>query len=203
MSFRKGDYVVPTDTIFYRVTEDTRDKGPEDAEGIVINATDKRFIKVFSLKTKRISDFSVIYFEKSEVPKEYLKEYLMYIRDDLIIRGSDHIENIVVQKECYGEQVYANPIMDELRKNNCLCLNCELMTGVRETNCDIANQLYKIAVENNMAMAITRCKKYSPKSAVTTEEIIIDRRTFCPEEYQIDESLSKKLCPHYIDSGNI
>lgn len=54
--------------------------------------------------------------------------------------------------------------MDELRKNNCLCLNCGLMTGVRETNCNIANQLYQIAVENDMGMAITKCKKYSSKN---------------------------------------
>lgn len=166
MSFKKGDYVIPAlsaDAYFYRETDSTTGKSKEDLEGIVINDDTEKIIKVFSLKTGNVTDFSSIYFQESRVPKDYLKDYLIYIKNNFIIRASDNISNIVVQKECFKEQVYTNLIMDELRKSNCLCLNCELMTGVRETNCDIANQLYKIAVENNMAMAITRCKKYSTK----------------------------------------
>lgn len=197
MVFRKGDYVVsilPAHAIFYRVTDATRDKSEGDLEGIVTNDDTEKFIKVFSLKTGNVSDYSAIYFKKVEVPKEHLKEYLLYVRNNILVKASDHIENIVVQKECHGEQVYVNPIMDEFRKNNCLCLNCNLMTGIRDTNCDIANQLYQVAVENNMAMAITRCKKYvykigilngtsedAMKKVETTQETSQRMRTIKPE----------------------
>lgn len=63
----------------------------------------------------------------------------------------------------YGETVSVNTLMDQLRKTQCLCLNCELMTESMETNCQIAQSIYEMCVENYMSMAITKCKAYKPK----------------------------------------
>jgi hypothetical protein len=52
----------------------------------------------------------------------------------------------------YGKEAWANVELDTLRKNECLCLNCDNMTL-----CDVAKKFYEICKINNMAVAITRC----------------------------------------------
>ena len=58
----------------------------------------------------------------------------------------------VEKQEHYGVEVQANVVMDELRKDQCLCLNCELIE-----NCDWAGELYSLCKENSLALAVTRC----------------------------------------------
>lgn len=56
------------------------------------------------------------------------------------------------------EQVWANTGMDELRKSECLCLNCDRKNDKPPYNsCPIASQLYQICVEDCIALAVTRC----------------------------------------------
>jgi len=55
----------------------------------------------------------------------------------------------------YGHKVWVNPITESIRRTECLCLHCSKM----ET-CKTAKKLYKICVEDNIAMAITRCKAW-------------------------------------------
>ena len=57
----------------------------------------------------------------------------------------------------YDVGVWSNTEMDELRKTECLCLNCGPLK-----NCSTAKKLYEICKEENMAMMITRCKGYAP-----------------------------------------
>lgn len=160
MNLKKGDYVEPIISSDAFLCKDPTGMTEEDLKGIVISDADKKWIKIYSLRTNKIHIFLKTYFEKAEIPKEDLKAYLTYIKEKLSIVALDNVNNIVLKGEFYDALVSYNPIMDELRKNNCLCLNCELMTKIRETNCNIANQLYEISVKNDMAMAITRCKKY-------------------------------------------
>ena len=59
----------------------------------------------------------------------------------------------------YGTEVWANTKTDELRKTDCLCLNCKIID-----DCSTAKKLYQICKEDDMAMMITRCKNYSSSS---------------------------------------
>jgi len=63
-----------------------------------------------------------------------------------------------VQVERYGAKVWENTNMDSLRKTNCLCLSCDRMS-----RCATAKKLYGICKVNDMAMMITRCKKWRMK----------------------------------------
>lgn len=61
-----------------------------------------------------------------------------------------------VQVEKYGVKVWQNKEMDELRKDECLCLNCD---HIKE--CDTATAGYKLCVSDNIAFMVTRCPNYS------------------------------------------
>lgn len=73
------------------------------------------------------------------------------------------MQNQPVQIEKYGNKVWTNETMDNLRKTECLCLNCANMKP-GDNNCPIANTLYQICLADNVAMAITRCPLWKPKS---------------------------------------
>ena len=57
----------------------------------------------------------------------------------------------------YDAEVWSNTKMDELRSEECLCFNC----AYDKDSCKIAEKIYNICVEDDMAMMITRCKNYS------------------------------------------
>jgi len=59
----------------------------------------------------------------------------------------------------YNVEVFADKEMDQLRKTRCLCLNCKYDSKT----CESAEQLYNLAVKENLAMMITRCPKFSEK----------------------------------------
>ena len=57
-----------------------------------------------------------------------------------------------------GSKIWANIEMDEKRRKECLCLNCDRKNdNPPYSSCPVAGKIYEISVENNMAMAITRC----------------------------------------------
>jgi len=57
------------------------------------------------------------------------------------------------------EKIWANTRMDDLRKEECLCLNCDRQNDEPAySSCPVAQKIYEtICVEHNMAMAITKC----------------------------------------------
>ncbi len=56
------------------------------------------------------------------------------------------------------EKVWINFYLDNLREKGCLCLNCDRKNdNPPYSSCRVAAKIYNICVENNMAMAITRC----------------------------------------------
>lgn len=55
----------------------------------------------------------------------------------------------------HGVEVWTNEETDELRKTECLCLNCEKLV-----TCKMAKKLYEICVNDDMAMMITRCPRW-------------------------------------------
>lgn len=64
----------------------------------------------------------------------------------------------VKQVTKYNQLVYSNIEMDDIRKEECLCLNCSKMGA-----CATAKALYKICCDDNVAMLITRCPKWEKK----------------------------------------
>jgi hypothetical protein len=56
------------------------------------------------------------------------------------------------------DSVYANPNMDLLRREECLCINCDRKNEPKPyASCPVAVKIYNICVEHDMAMMITRC----------------------------------------------
>lgn len=60
----------------------------------------------------------------------------------------------IVKEEHYGEMVWTNKEMDELRKTECLCLHCGNID-----NCYQAKKMYWFCKTFDLAMCITRCPK--------------------------------------------
>ncbi|MBU2638282.1 MAG: hypothetical protein KJ955_04880 [Nanoarchaeota archaeon] len=55
-------------------------------------------------------------------------------------------------------EVWANTELDALRRKECLCINCERKDEPKPyESCPVAAKIYKVCVEHNMAMAITKC----------------------------------------------
>lgn len=69
-----------------------------------------------------------------------------------------------VKMESYGKKVWANPTTESLRRSECLCLNCANLKPGQPDNCHIAQSLYEICVKENIALAVTRCPLWKPKS---------------------------------------
>ena len=59
------------------------------------------------------------------------------------------------QVEKYGAVVWQNVMMDELRKDECLCLNCG---SIKE--CGVGSSLYATCKTCDLALAVTRCPRF-------------------------------------------
>jgi hypothetical protein len=68
--------------------------------------------------------------------------------------------SLVVYERHYGVNVWVNELMDALRREECLCLNCERLT---DHSCVVAGMIYKLCKEHNLALAMTRCKNWKCK----------------------------------------
>lgn len=62
---------------------------------------------------------------------------------------------IIKQEKHYGSSVWTNITADERRKKECMCFVCK-----RFPYCLTAKRLYKICKDKDMALSITRCKKW-------------------------------------------
>jgi hypothetical protein len=45
--------------------------------------------------------------------------------------------------------------MDELRRDRCLCLQCDFLKS-----CDLARTMFILCKDHDMALAVTRCKQF-------------------------------------------
>jgi hypothetical protein len=72
------------------------------------------------------------------------------------------MEKEPIQQTHYGALVWVNPTTEELRKTECLCLNCSNMK-FGDANCPIAKALYTICINSDVALAVTRCPLWTPK----------------------------------------
>lgn len=70
-----------------------------------------------------------------------------------------------VQEEHYETMVWVNPTTESLRRNECLCLNCDKMHPGQSNNCPVAEVLFDICKTHNIAMMITRCLMFGLKSS--------------------------------------
>ena len=57
-------------------------------------------------------------------------------------------------QEHYGQKVLVNTLTEQLRRSECLCLNCELMQ-----ECTVAKELYDVCCQDNLALMVTRCRR--------------------------------------------
>lgn len=69
-----------------------------------------------------------------------------------------------VQEEHYGATVWVNPTTESLRREECLCLNCGKLKPGKKDNCDKAQRFFRICRIANIALAVTRCATWEPKT---------------------------------------
>jgi hypothetical protein len=60
-----------------------------------------------------------------------------------------------VLEEHHGHRVFTDPFMDEKRRTHCLCLRCAKLAG-----CPAAKALLSVCIDNEMALAVTRCPEW-------------------------------------------
>ena len=62
-------------------------------------------------------------------------------------------------EEHHDTEVWTNVMLDSLRREECLCLNCQNLE-----DCSAAYHLYNECRKWNMALAVTRCPEWRAKS---------------------------------------
>lgn len=63
--------------------------------------------------------------------------------------------------------LFANSVGEPIRTQICLCYGCaKFDPDRREKNCEIANGLFDLAVEHDIAAPVTRCPKFKPLEGV-------------------------------------
>ena len=67
------------------------------------------------------------------------------------------------QEAHYGQTVWVNPTTEPLRREECLCLNCDRLKPGQPDNCPVAQAFYEACVKGNVALAVTRCPEWRPK----------------------------------------
>lgn len=63
----------------------------------------------------------------------------------------------------YNKKVWETPTMDFLRKNHCMCHNCDRMKPTEPDHCKIAQSFYAICKEHGTAFILTRCESWKEK----------------------------------------
>ena len=62
------------------------------------------------------------------------------------------------RKDTDPEKVWANVDADELRRKECLCLNCERMYDTPQySSCRAAQEFFELLKKHNSAITMTRC----------------------------------------------
>ena len=76
----------------------------------------------------------------------------------------------VVKVMAYGTEVSANEFTESLRREECLCLNCYRMRPEDPEHCTYAADLYRVCRAGNIALCVTRCKRFSAKEVPAVED---------------------------------
>jgi len=71
--------------------------------------------------------------------------------------------------ERYGVMTWADQELDALRRTNCLCRRCKRLKPDRPDNCPMAEVVYALCKTKGMAMGVSRCQDFYPKSVVVKE----------------------------------
>ena len=66
----------------------------------------------------------------------------------------------------YGETVWVNPTTENLRRDECLCFNCDNMKPGEPDHCHIASAFYEVCKRENVALIVARCPLWKPKTAL-------------------------------------
>jgi hypothetical protein len=70
----------------------------------------------------------------------------------------ERITNKYKKDENQPDEVWSNTSLDEIRREECLCLNCDRKNEeVPYSSCPVSAKLYKVCVDYDMAMAVSRC----------------------------------------------
>jgi len=81
------------------------------------------------------------------------------------LKRSNPIVTEPVTESHFGADVSVNPLLERMRAEDCLCLNCGKLNPNPSKNCPVAQSLYEICVRENVAMAMTRCPNWTRKAA--------------------------------------
>jgi hypothetical protein len=65
--------------------------------------------------------------------------------------------------EYYGKKMWRAVELDELRRTDCLCRNCDLLDKDPEKNCPHAQVLYALCQSVGMAIPVSRCALFVPR----------------------------------------
>jgi hypothetical protein len=60
----------------------------------------------------------------------------------------------------HGQQVWENPTVEAIRREECLCLNCARMKPGEPDHCPIARRFYEICKVHGTAFALSRCDSW-------------------------------------------
>ena len=67
------------------------------------------------------------------------------------------MEEYPTKEKHHGKEVWVNPTTESIRKEECLCFNCNLLKPDQQDNCFIAKLLYEACAQNDIALMVTRC----------------------------------------------
>lgn len=65
------------------------------------------------------------------------------------------------QVERYGKKVWEISKIDQIRRDNCMCLHCLKLKPGEKENCQIAQKLFEICQKHGNAMIVTRCEEWA------------------------------------------
>lgn len=72
---------------------------------------------------------------------------------------------VLEQVHKYGWDALEHVHMDALRREHCMCRHCDLFAPGTEAHCPIAAANYAICVRHGIAMSVTRCPEFIPRTA--------------------------------------
>ena len=70
-----------------------------------------------------------------------------------------------VQELHHEERVWVNPTTESLRRDECLCLNCERLRPGEDDNCPMAQEFFEICKSFSVALMVTRCCEFELKKS--------------------------------------
>lgn len=63
-----------------------------------------------------------------------------------------------------NRKVWVSPLLDNLRREESLCVSCKNFQPKKPTNCKIAQSFQEICISETVALAVTMCPLWESKS---------------------------------------